>query len=621
MNKKQLIFETSAAAIALILIIIAFFLKPAQDTLSAILFAFAFLIGGFAKAKEGVTETIKDKALNVEFLMILAALGAFVIGYYSEGAILIIIFSISGVLESYANAKSEKELLNLLALAPKTALRIDGNDVTEVPVEAMIQGDLVVVKVGMQIPVDGTIIEGETSIDAAAVTGEFVPVSKSVGDGVFAGSINIDARIVVRTDKDPKESVVQKIVDFVKEAKENAPKTQTAIDRFEKIYVYIVIALSILFMTIPPIFGWLAWKDAFYRGIIVLVVGSPCALVASVSPAMLASLSSASKQGILVKGGKHFESLRHIKAVVFDKTGTITTGHPVVHAMHFCDEIDHHQAKRVLMTIERQSDHPLAKAITAHLTGIEPIAGVQTFEKPGRGMEATINGDHWQIGRFEHPFCDDTKDGMDLSQAEGHTLVLITKNDKTVGFVALSDTIRDEATNAIKTLKSNRIEPVLLTGDHASTAQTIAHTVGIDTYESDCFPDDKVDRIKALQARLGQVMMVGDGINDAPALASADIGCAMGSATDVSLETADIVFTKNNLENINDVILLSKRYHQIIMQNIIFSTSIITFLMLSNVFGLIDLPFGVVAHETSTILVILNSLRLLSVKSDSSASR
>ena len=614
MTKKQLIQETVSVSISIVFILAAFILSKIygdQSLLVIILFGLSFLIGGFAKAKEGVLETIKNKALNVEILMILAALGAFIVGNYSEGAILILIFSISGVLESYATSKSEKALTNLLKLAPETALLyIDGKE-KEVLVSDIKVNDQVIVKVGQMVPVDGTIVSGSTSLNQAAITGEFVPVYRSVKESVFAGSINIESTIIVKTTKDPSESVVQKIIDFVKNAQEEKTDSQSLIDKIEKYYVYIVILLAITFMIVPPLFGWLTQSEAFRRGIIVLVVGSPCALVASITPAMLSSLSNAAHHRILIKGGKHLEDLIGLKAVVFDKTGTITTGIPKVVRIEAISTMDKEKVLSILYTLEKQSEHPLAKAIVDSLDDKYLLDNIETKEVSGRGMEATLDGDVWQIGRFEHSLHPEMEEKLDRCTGLGHSIISIIKNKEMVGFAALMDTIRENAKDVMLELKNQGIRSVLLTGDHKFTAAAIAKEAGVDSFEADCFPEDKVKKVKELQQTYGKVMMIGDGINDAPALAIADVSVAMGTGTDVSLETADIIFMNDKLENLPKIINLSKRMRKITLQNIIFSTTVIATLMLSNVFGLIELPTGVIAHETSTILVILNSLRLL----------
>jgi len=614
MTRKQLYIETASVSISILLILTATILTSLgySDTWYVImLFGLSFIIGGFAKAKEGILATIHNRALNVEILMILAALGAFMYGNYSEGAILILIFSISGVLESYATSKSEKALTSLLKLAPKTAVMIKDGVEIEVLVEHLTVGDLVVVRAGGQVPVDGIITQGSSSLNQASITGEFVPVSKNIDDLVYASSINIESQIIVKTTKDPKDSVVQKIIDFVKHAQENQTKSQTIIDKIEKYYVYAVILMSIGFMFIPPLFRWLTWDEAFYRGIIVLVVGSPCALVASITPAMLSSLSNAAHHRILIKGGNHLEHLVGIKKVVLDKTGTITTGVPKVVRIEVISELNEMDVLKILYTLEKQSSHPLAKAIVKHYNDSYLLKDISTQEVSGRGMEAIIGTDVWKIGRFEASHHPEIEDRMQTCSKLGHSLVSMIKNDQMIGFVALMDTIRDHAKNVMLDLKALGIETILLTGDNQFTAHAIAKEVGITSFKANCLPEDKVKHVIDLQKQGHKVLMVGDGINDAPALATADVGVAMGTGTDVSLETADIIFMNDKLENLTRTIKLAKRMRIVTIQNVVFAISVISFLMISNVFGIIKLPAGVVAHEMSTILVILNSLRLL----------
>ncbi|MFA5526486.1 MAG: heavy metal translocating P-type ATPase [Acholeplasmataceae bacterium] len=614
MIKKQLITELTLLIISIIFIVLGFiFSQMNPESWYVILFfGLAFAIGGFEKAKEGVLATIKNKSLNVEILMILAALGAFIVGDYSEGAILIMIFSISGVLESYATSKSEKALTSLLKLAPKTAIRREGQVEHEVPVDQLSIGDIVVVKVGEQVPVDGNIFQGATSLNQSAITGEFVPVYREVGQDVFAGSINLESTVLVETMKDPKHSVVQQIVDFVQKAQSEKTKSQSFIDRFEKWYVYIVILFALFLMIVPPMIpGWWDQAYAFNRGVIVLVVGSPCALVASITPAMLSALSNGARNRILIKGGHPLEDLIGVKAVMLDKTGTITSGVPQVVRIEIIESLSRQRTCDILYTLEKQSTHPLAKSIVEYLSDHEILSDLRTAEVSGHGMEARIDDHLWQVGRFKSTIHPEIEEKLDRCNALGHSNVSIIRDGETIGFVALMDTIRDQAKDVISELKAMGIQSVLLTGDHHFTARAITKEVGIDRFEAELLPEQKVDRVKSYQKELGKVLMIGDGINDAPALATADVSIAMGTGTDVSLETADIVIMNDQLKNIPKVINLAKRSRRITLQNIIFSVSVIMFLLISNVFGIIDLPLGVVAHEGSTILVILNSLRLL----------
>jgi Cd2+/Zn2+-exporting ATPase len=611
MTRKQLWIETVSVILSVILIVIGFILESLNmpSLWIAITFGLSFAIGGYAKAKEGILATIKNKSLNVEILMILAALGAFVVGDYAEGAILIFIFSMSGVLESYTTSKSEKELTNLLKLAPETATL--AQDERVVLISSLNIGDQVIVKVGEQVPVDGIIISGSTSLDQSAITGEFESVFKSEKNEVYAGSINLESTIIVETIKDPKDSVVQKIVDFVKNAQEKKTKSENFVDLFEKYYVYIVILMSILFMFVPPMFGWLSQSDAFYRGIIVLVVGSPCALVASITPVYLSALSNGARHRILIKGGDPLENLTSVHAVVLDKTGTLTTGIPKIAKIALIDEVEEKDVLSIVKSVEKQSNHPLAKAIVKHLSSYKDIPDLKTTEISGHGMKVEIGDDTYLIGRFDTKIDPSLKDAFENCNRLGHSYVLIIKNEKHIGYIALMDEIRPEAKEVIRNFKALGIHTVMLTGDHEKTAEHIAKQVEVDAFISDCLPEDKAKHIENLQKTYGKVLMVGDGINDAPALSLADVSIAMGSATDISLETSDIVIMQDDLNQIERILTLAKRSKRVILQNIIFSTSVIFLLLVSNVFGLIELPAGVVAHETSTILVILNSLRLL----------
>ena len=614
MRKLNVLFEAIAVGIATILIIIAYILdlSPREGNLVELLYGFAFLIGGFAKAKEGIIATIENKSLNVEILMILAAIGAFIVGEFFEGAILIFIFAVSGVLESYATQQSEKNLTALLKLAPKTANKLDGDTITEVPIDTIVVGDLVVVRVGEQVPVDGIIIKGITSLDQQAITGESMPRQVFMKDQVYAGSINLEAQIIVETAKDPSASVMQQMVDLVEKAQEEKSPSQTKLDRFEMWYVYVVIGMAILMMILPPIFGIYDQQTAFYKGIVILVVGSPCALVASISPAMLASLSSAAKMNILIKSGKYLDTLHTIDLVIFDKTGTITTGKPEVQNVIAAMDYPLYPLTSIIANMEKQSTHPLAKAIVDHFY-ITSSLDLETNEIPGRGLEATYENKLYQIGRFESQADHYLEKRASYLQKQGQTIVWIHVDDKQVAFISLKDTIRKQAVEMIDYLNLRDIDTLMLTGDQSETAHNIANTVGIKRYIANCFPKDKLDIIKHNQHHK-KVLMVGDGLNDAPALTQANLGIAMGTGTDVSLETADMIIMNDDLSSIPYLFRLSKKMKMITTQNITFALSVIILLLISNVFFEIALPLGVIGHEGSTILVILNSLRLLRQK-------
>ena len=614
MKKFTVITEAVAVVVATIIIIIAYILdsSPREGYLVEYLYGFAFLIGGFAKAKEGIKATIEDKNLNVEILMILAAIGAFIVGEFFEGAILIFIFAVSGVLESYATQQSEKNLTALLKLAPKTANKLEYDIIIEVPIEDIQIGDFVVVRVGEQVPVDGIIKKGITSFDQQAITGESMPRQVFIKDQVFAGSINLEAQVIIETTKDPKSSVMQQMIDLVEKAQEEKSPSQTKLDVFEKWYVYVVIGMAIAMMILPPIFGIYNQETSFYKGIVILVVGSPCALVASISPAMLASLSSAAKENILIKSGRYLEILKTIDLVIFDKTGTITTGKPEVQNVVVAKDYPLYPLNSIINNMELQSTHPLAKAIVDHFY-ISSSLEIETSEIPGKGLEATYEGVLYHIGRFESESDPYLEKRADYLQKQGQTIVWVHANNKQVAFITLKDTIRKEAVDMISYLNTCRVDTLMLTGDQRETAHNIANTVGIKRYIANCFPKDKLEIIKQNQHNK-KVLMVGDGLNDAPALTQANLGIAMGTGTDVSLETADMIIMNDDLTSLPYLFKLAKKMHVITTQNIIFALSIIITLLISNVFLDLALPLGVIGHEGSTILVILNSLRLLKQK-------
>ena len=599
-------------------VVIAFFLMIAGSltstlTISPIFWGLAFIIGGFSKAVEGVTKTIEEKSLNVEFLMIAAASAAFFTGEYAEGAVLIFIFSVSGVLEAFAMAQSEKALTQLLKAAPKTALKlVDGKEVL-VEISALAIQDVVVVKPGQQVPADGVIVRGGASVDQSSITGEFNPINKVEHDFVFAGSIVLNSTIQVVVQKDPTQSLVQKMITLVEKAQAEKTKSEKRVSTFEKIYVYFVIALALFVIFLTPVFGWLDTAEAFRRGVIVLVVASPCALVASITPALLSTLSHSARKGILIKSGKYIDLLRQIDVVTFDKTGTLTTGKPKVTGVYFSSPEIEKMILPILVTAEKQSNHPLAKAIATHFENI-PTLNLQIKEMPGRGLEVTYEGKLFQIGNFPFEVPPSLEGRHQDVQNLGQTTVGMIQDGKLVGFITLQDTVRPEAKRAIDDLKALQVLPVMLTGDKTSTAAAIAQSMGINKVFAESLPTDKVNVVKNYIQQNKKVLMIGDGINDAPALATATIGVSMGDGTDVSLETADIVMVRNQLQHIPYLIRLAKRTQGIILQNVIFSISVILILLISNLFGIVILRYGVLGHELSTILVILNSLRLLPIK-------
>ena len=621
--------ELIAAGICGLLILAGWLLaKMDYSTLSIISYVAAFVIGGFAKAKEGIEDTIEDKQLNVEMLMVLAAIGSAIIGYWTEGAILIFIFAVSGALETYTMNKSQREISSLMELQPEEAVKVmaDGTEVT-LHVSELTVGDRLLVKPGERIPVDGVIREGTTNIDQAAITGESVPVSKAAGDEVFAGTVNLRGTITMEMTKSNDETLFQKIITLVQSAQNQKSPSQQFIEKFEGTYVKIVLTVVAIMMFLPHyVLGW-SWTETFYRAMILLVVASPCALVASIMPATLSAISNGAKNGILFKGGVHLENLGNLKAIALDKTGTLTKGKPEVTAVHVRDDLSTEQFLQIVASIERYSNHPLAQAIVKYSqehTGMPLLKPENMEDISGFGVQAMIGGHTWQIGKADFVGKEEAyafNGGVASMLAEQGNTVTFARDDKGIaGVISLKDVIRPETIQAIKDLRKAGIYTVMLTGDNEKTASAIAAEINIDEYFAECLPEKKVEEIKRLNDRFKTVAMVGDGINDAPALATATVGIAMGEGTDVALETADVVLMKNDLPRIAEAVFLSRKMNRIIKQNVIFSITVIMFLISSNFFQALDLPLGVIGHEGSTILVILNGLRLLKTAAKTNAS-
>ncbi|HZH62087.1 MAG TPA: heavy metal translocating P-type ATPase [Metabacillus sp.] len=582
------------------------------------LFIFAFVIGGFAKAKEGIEETIADRTLNVELLMIFAAIGSAIIGYWAEGAILIFIFALSGALETYTMNKSQREISALMSLQPEEALLITNGKERRVHVSSLTIGDTILVKPGERIATDGYILSGRTSIDQSAITGESMPVEKEINDEVYAGTVNGSGSITVSVTKKSTETMFQKILDLVQSAQSEKSPSQQFIEKFEGTYVKAVLIMVAIMMVLPHyLLGW-SWNETIYRALVLMVVASPCALVASIMPATLSAISSGARKGLLFKGGMHLERLSKTKVVVFDKTGTLTKGEPEVTDILTLDDVDSKVFYEAVLSIENQSNHPLAKAIVTKINQVFPteVAKMTSVEeKSGYGVSANIHGVNWKIGKADfvgRDIADSFQNNISATLSkDGKTNVYVQREDQIIGIIALKDVVRDEAKAAIQKLQKNGVKTVMLTGDSVETAEAISKELKIDLFKGECLPEDKVTEIKLLKEKYGTVTMIGDGINDAPALATADVGIAMGEGTDAALETADIVLMKNELSKLTDALSLSNKMNKIVKQNIVFSMSVIALLISSNFFQVLDLPLGVIGHEGSTILVILNGLRLL----------
>ncbi len=610
--------ELIASIFSGILIVLAFTLETQQYfTYSVFTYLLAFGIGGYAKAKYGILKTLEDRQLNVEILMILAAVGSSIIGYWTEGAILIFIFSLSGALETYTMNKSRKEITSLMELQPEAAWLLKEGRTARVPIEELATGDLIVVKPGERIPVDGALHIGQTAVDESAISGEALPVSKYEKDELYAGTVNLSGAITMVMTKPSSETMFQKIIDLVQSAQSEKSPSQQFIERFEGRYVKVVLATFVLMLFMPHyLLGW-DWNTTFYRAMVLLVVASPCALVASIMPATLAAISNGAKSGIIFKGGMHLENLSVVRAIAFDKTGTLTRGQPEVTDFVIRKGADSQLAMAKIAGIESQSNHPLAKAIHDFIVskGVVPLQNLTIEDVPGNGLKATIGREKFLVGKPKfvgESLAEAFENGLLAKLAnQGKTVTFVRDNQGILAAMALKDTVRDITKSTIEELQKAGIYCIMLTGDNRKTAAVIAKETGVDDYIAECLPADKVTELKKLLEKYKYVAMTGDGINDAPALATATTGIAMGAGTDIALETADVILMKNDLSRIAYSIRLSRKMQRIVKQNIFFSVSIIILLIISNFFQAITLPIGVIGHEGSTILVILNGLRML----------
>jgi len=612
--------ELVAAIVSGVLILLGWFLLNRDvETASAIIFVSAFIIGGYAKAKQGIEATISTKKLNVELLMILAAIGSAIIGYWLEGAILIFIFGLSGAMETYTMNKSHREISSLMDLQPEEATRLVDDVEEVVAVKDLSIGDLLLIRPGERIPADGKIVTGQTNIDEAAISGESIPVTKSKGDEVFAGTVNLRGIIRIEMTKSSDETLFHKIIELVQTAQSEKSPSQKFIERFEGLYVKTVLIVVALMMFVPHFaLGW-SWTETWYRAMVLLVVASPCALVASVTPATLSAISNGARNGILFKGGVHLENLAQIKAIAFDKTGTLTKGKPEVTDVIVREDLTEEHLLTHVAEIERYSNHPLAGAVVSyaanHVKENDELKVEDMEDIAGFGVRGNVNGIEWKVGKAEFVGKEEADQFHDhiMNQLsdESKTVIFARDGKGIAGLIALKDVVREDAIEAIRALHEAGIKTVMLTGDHKRTAAAIAGESGIDSYISGCLPETKANEIKKLEKEYGMVAMVGDGINDAPALATATVGISMGEGSDVALETADVVLMKNYLPLIAETVNLSKRMNRVVKQNIVFSILVITLLIASNFLQVVTLPLGVIFHEGSTILVILNGLRLL----------
>lgn len=609
--------------IGVALSLIALFLSGENRLFQNCLFAIASISAGYhVIVLEGLGETIENSRTQHKFtpnshiLMGLAAIGASLIGNFWEGTLLILIFSGAHFLEDYAEGRSKREITKLLEMNPTTArlIMLDGHtkivDVNELKI-----GDKLQVLNGDQVPIDGVIVSGSTSIDESSINGESMPKEKSKGDGVFGSTINGTGTFTMEVTKETNNTVFSKILKLVNQNQENQTKASSFIQKFEPKYVkFVLIAISLIILIAPMLFN-LTWSQSIYRGLVLLVAASPCALAAATISVTLSATSNLAKRGVLSKGSAYLSQLADIQAIAFDKTGTLTKGKPEVTNYYFSESVNEENIIDIVVALEKKSNHPLATAILDKFEPKNQLA-IEVENQIGKGLIGDFNGKTYRIGK---PTSFDTVSDHYARfnrewASEGNTVVYVSENEKVIGLIALMDIPSENAKATVEYFKKSGIHTTLITGDSEMTGQAVGKELGIDQVIANVMPEDKSNIINEQMEHYGITAMVGDGVNDAPALVKANVGIAMRDGTDVAVDVSDLVLMKNDLSKLVKAHEISLKMNRVIWQNIIFSMIVVVFLIIVSLLGLTNIAISVIVHEGSTLVVILNGLRLLKVK-------
>ncbi|MDW8405824.1 heavy metal translocating P-type ATPase [Chloroflexus sp.] len=617
------ILEPAFVALTLIGIVTGLILEGAgaPETITLAVHLATYFFGGFY-AVRAIIAALRHWSIEVDLLMVLAALGAGYLGEFTEGAILLFLFSLSNVLQAYAMRRTEQAITALMELRPDTVtVRRDGREL-DLPVESVQVGDIVLLRPGDRVPLDGVIERGSGTFDESALTGESMPVQKGPGMTVLAGTLNQTGALEVRVTKPASESTLARIITMVSEAQARKARSQSFLEYFEQRYAIGVIAAVALFILVVPALTGASFADTFYRGMVLLTVASPCALVISVPASLLSAIAAGARRGVLFKGGVHLEELSKVRVIAFDKTGTLTFGKPTLADLAPVDGVSEAELLAIVARAEQPSEHPIARAIlhAAEERGITVAPPDQFTAVTGMGVRATWDGVETLVGSprlFAEAGLIVPPELLARAEdlmAQGRGSVLLARRGKQwLGLVAVMDRERPDAAQRIAELRAAGIERiVMLTGDNPRVAEAMARRLGIDEVHAGLLPADKLRIVEQLRQRYGAVAMVGDGVNDAPALAAATVGIAMGAAgTDAALETADLVLMRDDLGAITYALRLSRRTQRVVWQNISFALAVVVVLVLTTLTIGVPLPLGVVGHEGSTIIVVLNGLRLL----------
>ena len=588
----------------------------APEVVSLVLFLAAIAVGGFFFVREGVEELVEEREVGIEILMLVAAVGSMAFGLFEEAAALVVLYASAEAVEELTFARTRSAIRELLDLTPKQATLLREGREQLVPVEELLAGDVFLVRPGEAVATDGLIRSGQGSLNEAPVTGEAVPVEKGPGAEVFAGTVNGPSALEVEATRPFAENTLQRIIHLVEEAQAQKSHAQRFVDRFSDRYSPAVLAAAAFVAVVPPLLGG-DWHEWALRGITLVVAGAPCALVMSIPVAVAAAISRGGKEGILVKGGAQLEALGRISAVAFDKTGTLTAGRPQVTDVVSLDGAGERELLALAAAVEARSEHPLAAAIVEHAKqrGVT-VTPAQDFEAlVGHGARARLDGRELWIGSprllAQLAPAATLPARADELQAQGKTVAVLGENTRPLALIALRDEPRPDAPEALAALRRLGINHLtMLTGDNERTANAIASELAIDQVLAELRPEDKVSAVERLRAEQGQVAMIGDGINDAPALARADLGIAMGTGgTDAAIEAADVALMADDLAKVAEALRLGRRAQKISRQNLIFSIALLAVLIPTALFGLLTIVAAVLVHEISELLAVANGVR------------
>lgn len=609
-------------AFGIIIFILAYFIGEfnfnygliTSHNLSIVLYVLLVVVVGFDTIKEGI-EGIFNLQVKIEFLMTIAVIGAFALNSCAEGALLILLYYISEFLEDLSIDKSKKSISNLVRLSPDTATVLKDGREEEIEVDKLNIGDIVVVKPGDKIPVDGIIKKGSTSVNQASITGESLAVSKNIGDEVFSSTINEEGYIEVEVSKTADNTVFAKIVELIKDSEEKKAHIDIFVDKFAKYYTPIVVVLAILVATIPTLIFAQPFSTWVYRALCLLVISCPCAVAISTPVSMVSAITAGTNNGIIIKGGEYVEELSNIKAIMFDKTGTLTEGKLKIDNIVPTDGKNREDILKIACSIEAKSSHPIAKTFMecADKNKYE-LYEVDNFKNiPGKGLTGLINNESYYVGNKElFNYNEDLKSDINgLKPEEGKTLIIIGNSREILGYITLNDKIRDDTPSTLKYLNENNIETMMITGDNEKTAKTVSDSIGINKYYANLLPDDKVNIVRDVASEYKNIAMVGDGVNDAPSLAMSNVGIAMGMGSDVAIETGDIVLLNDNISKLSYLVGLAKKTMNVVKTNISVAVAVKAILAVVAILGFIALWEAITIGDVGlTLVVVANALRL-----------